>query len=90
MKKEGQELKIRIEGLCTFNSSVPILHAALAGCGLGFLPEDMVTKELADGWTVAVDAMKQPAVLELVRSWLEVQIRLPNFKNLNEILIVVV
>lgn len=47
-------LKARVEGQWTFNSSVPILRAAVAGCGLGFLPEDMVAKELADGSLVRV------------------------------------
>ncbi|MNX99800.1 LysR substrate binding domain protein [compost metagenome] len=33
---------------------MPILRAAVAGCGLGFLPEDMVARELADGSLVRV------------------------------------
>ncbi len=53
-EKEGHELKARVEGQWTFNSSFPILRAAVAGCGLGFLPEDMVGKELADGSLVRV------------------------------------
>ena len=53
-EKDGHELKARVEGQWTFNSSVPILRAAVAGCGLGFLPEDMVAKELADGRLVRV------------------------------------
>jgi DNA-binding transcriptional LysR family regulator len=53
-EKGGHELKARVEGQWTFNSSVPILRAAVAGCGLGFLPEDMVSKELADGSLVRV------------------------------------
>lgn len=53
-EKDGHELKARVEGQWTFNSSVPILRAAVAGCGLGFLPEDMVAKELADGSLVRV------------------------------------
>ncbi len=53
-EKEGRELKARVEGQWTFNSSFPILRAAIAGCGLGFLPEDMVGKELADGTLVRV------------------------------------
>jgi DNA-binding transcriptional LysR family regulator len=53
-EQDGHELKARVEGQWTFNSSVPILRAAVAGCGLGFLPEDMVAKELADGSLVRV------------------------------------
>ncbi|MDZ3992886.1 LysR family transcriptional regulator [Pseudomonas sp. Teo4] len=53
-EKGGHELKARVEGQWTFNSSLPILRAAVAGCGLGFLPEDMVAKELAEGTLVRV------------------------------------
>ncbi|WP_175650758.1 LysR family transcriptional regulator [Pseudomonas sp. Marseille-P9899] len=53
-EKDNRELKVRVEGQWTFNSSLPILRATIAGCGLGFLPEDMVTKEVADGSLVRV------------------------------------
>ncbi|PMX42194.1 MULTISPECIES: LysR family transcriptional regulator [unclassified Pseudomonas] len=53
-EKDGHELKARVEGQWTFNSSLPILRAAVAGCGLAFLPEDMVAKELAEGKLVRV------------------------------------
>ncbi|WDU60302.1 LysR family transcriptional regulator [Pseudomonas poae] len=53
-EKDGHELKARVEGQWTFNSSVPILRAAVAGCGLAFLPEDMVAKEIAEGALVRV------------------------------------
>ena len=53
-EKDGHELKARVEGQWTFNSSVPILRAAVAGCGLAFLPEDMVANELAGGSLVRV------------------------------------
>lgn len=53
-EKDGHELKARVEGQWTFNSSVPILRAAVAGCGLGFLPEDMVEKEVTEGRLVRV------------------------------------
>ncbi|HEX8593866.1 MAG TPA: LysR family transcriptional regulator [Pseudomonas sp.] len=48
-EKDGHELKARVDGQWTFNSSLPILRAAVAGCGLAFLPEDMVHNEIADG-----------------------------------------
>jgi DNA-binding transcriptional LysR family regulator len=53
-EKDGHELKARVEGQWTFNSSLPILRAAIAGCGLAFLPEDMVLSEVADGSLVRV------------------------------------
>ena len=48
-EKEGHDVKTRVEGQWVFNSSSPILRAALAGCGLAFLPEDMVREPLAEG-----------------------------------------
>jgi len=47
--KDGHELKARVDGQWTFNSSLPILRAALAGGGLAFLPEDMVAEALTAG-----------------------------------------
>lgn len=35
-------------------SSVSILRAAVAGCGLAFLPQDMVSQALAEGRLVRV------------------------------------
>ncbi|MFZ6723711.1 LysR family transcriptional regulator [Undibacterium sp. Ji49W] len=48
-ERNGQELNVRVEGQLVFNSSTPILRAALAGFGLGCLPEDMVAQHLRDG-----------------------------------------
>lgn len=48
-EKDGHELKARVDGQWTFNSSLPILKAAIGGAGLAFLPDDMVHKQLADG-----------------------------------------
>jgi DNA-binding transcriptional LysR family regulator len=53
-EKDGHELKARVDGQWTFNSSLPILKAALAGAGLAFLPGDMVHKEIADGSLIRV------------------------------------
>ncbi|MBC3920820.1 LysR family transcriptional regulator [Undibacterium sp. CY18W] len=48
-ERNGQELNVRVEGQLVFNSSTPILRAALAGFGLGCLPEDMVAQHVRDG-----------------------------------------
>ncbi|GGA20212.1 LysR family transcriptional regulator [Dyella nitratireducens] len=47
--KKGQELKARVDGQWVFNSSSHILRACLAGCGLAYLPEDMVLQHIVDG-----------------------------------------
>lgn len=48
-ERNGQELKVRVEGQLVFNSSTPILRAALAGFGLACLPEDMVAEHVRAG-----------------------------------------
>src|SRR6185369_9774852 len=41
-EKGSHELKVRVEGQFTFNATGQILHAALAGSGLAYVPESMV------------------------------------------------
>lgn len=48
-EKDGHALNVRVEGQLVFNTSTPILRAALAGFGLAFLPEDMAREHLAEG-----------------------------------------
>ena len=48
-EKGGRELRVRVEGQFTFNATVQILNAALAGSGLAYLPESMVQRHLANG-----------------------------------------
>lgn len=46
-EKDGREIKVRVEGQLVFNSPGPIVAAALAGCGIGYLPEGMVREHIA-------------------------------------------
>ena len=46
-EKDDDELKVRVEGQLVFNSSSMTLEATLAGCGLAYLPEDLVQPHLA-------------------------------------------
>jgi DNA-binding transcriptional LysR family regulator len=46
-KKGQRELRVRVEGQLTFNSSPQMLTAALGGFGLAYLPEDFVRPHLA-------------------------------------------
>jgi DNA-binding transcriptional LysR family regulator len=48
-ERDVHQLKAHVEGQWVFNSSPPILRAALAGFGLAYLPEDMVQEHLAEG-----------------------------------------
>jgi DNA-binding transcriptional LysR family regulator len=50
----GRALNVRVEGQLIFNSPRMILHAALAGFGLAFLPEDQVNSAIAEGRLVRV------------------------------------
>ena len=40
---------MRVEGQFTFNATVQILNAALAGAGLAYVPESMARRYLANG-----------------------------------------
>lgn len=48
-ERDGHMVKARVEGQWTFNSSAPMLRAALAGFGLAYLPEDMVEPHVQSG-----------------------------------------
>lgn len=48
-ERDGHLIKARVEGQWTFNSSTPILRAALSGFGLAYLPEDMVAPHVQSG-----------------------------------------
>lgn len=52
--KKGHDLKVRPEGQLTFNTITLALDTALAGVGLAYLPEDVVTTHLAKGRLVQV------------------------------------
>lgn len=53
-KKDGHELKVRVEGQLVFNNLALRLTSALAGLGLAYLPEDQVTAEIAQGRLIRV------------------------------------
>jgi DNA-binding transcriptional LysR family regulator len=49
LRHEGQELDVRVRGQLTFNSAYQILNAALQGCGLAFIPEDLAGEHVRAG-----------------------------------------
>ncbi|CAN7694894.1 LysR family transcriptional regulator [Neorhizobium sp. LjRoot104] len=53
-EKDGQELRVRVDGQLTINSSLPMVDAALAGYGIAFVPEDLVKIHIEAGELVAV------------------------------------
>jgi DNA-binding transcriptional LysR family regulator len=52
--RDGRELRVRVEGQLTFNSTLPMVEAAIDGGGIAYVPEDMVVPILADGRLVQV------------------------------------
>jgi len=53
-RKEGRELKVRVQGHAAFNTLAMIRQASLEGFGLAYLPEDLVTSPLEEGRLVRV------------------------------------
>jgi len=47
--KDGQDLRVRVEGQLIFNNLSPRISAAMAGMGLAFVPEDTVEQAVAEG-----------------------------------------
>jgi DNA-binding transcriptional LysR family regulator len=48
-EKGGRELRVRVEGQLVFNATSQIFNAALAGLGLGYVPDEMAQPLIADG-----------------------------------------
>ena len=48
-EKSGRELKVRIDGQIICNTTAQILHAALAGLGLAYVPEGMAQPYVSRG-----------------------------------------
>jgi DNA-binding transcriptional LysR family regulator len=48
-EKGSRELRVRVEGQLTFNGTAQLLNAALAGCGLAYVPEGMVQAHIGKG-----------------------------------------
>ncbi|MEW6121996.1 MAG: LysR family transcriptional regulator [Pseudomonadota bacterium] len=54
LEKAGRAVRVRVEGQLAFNTTTMIVRAAEAGFGLGFVMEDQVTRQLAEGRLVRV------------------------------------
>ena len=49
LQHEGRDMEARVRGQLTFNGAYQILHAALSGCGLAFVPEDLAGEHVRAG-----------------------------------------
>ena len=52
--KDGQELRVRVEGQLTFNATLPMVDAVIAGHGIGYVAEDLVAEHVASGRLVRI------------------------------------
>ena len=48
-EKDARELRVRVEGQLTFNTSMPMIDAALSGYGIAFVPDDLAMEHIAAG-----------------------------------------
>lgn len=48
-EKKGRELRVRVDGQLTFNSTLPMIDAALSGYGIAYVPENLVGHYVAEG-----------------------------------------
>ncbi|TIM06274.1 MAG: LysR family transcriptional regulator, partial [Mesorhizobium sp.] len=48
-EENGREIKIRVDGQLVFNNIFHVVDAALAGRGLGYVPEEMALPHIAKG-----------------------------------------
>jgi len=52
--KDGQELRVRVDGQLTFNNSYAMVDAAATGYGIAYVPENIVERHIASGALVQV------------------------------------
>lgn len=48
-EKDGEEVRVRVEGQLTFNTDHEMVEAALLGYGIAFVPESYVARHVAEG-----------------------------------------
>lgn len=48
-EKDGQELRVRVDGQLTFNNSYAMIGAAVSGYGIAYVPENIVERQIASG-----------------------------------------
>lgn len=53
-EKDGQELRVRVEGQLAFNNSYAMIDAAVSGYGIAYVPENIVEYQIETGALVKV------------------------------------
>jgi DNA-binding transcriptional LysR family regulator len=54
LRHEGQDLEARVRGQLVVNGAYQVLNAALSGCGLAFLPDDLTGEHVRAGRLTSV------------------------------------
>jgi DNA-binding transcriptional LysR family regulator len=54
MREDGRAVEVKVKGQVTFNGAYQMLHAALSGYGLAFLPEVVTENHVDEGRLVRV------------------------------------
>lgn len=52
--KDGRDIRVRVEGALTFNTTFPMIEPAIEGRGIAYLPENLVADAVGDGRLVLV------------------------------------
>jgi DNA-binding transcriptional LysR family regulator len=47
-EKDGRELRVRVDGQPTFNTTIAMVDAAVSGYGIAYVPEDIVSHHVAE------------------------------------------
>ena len=53
-EKDAREFRVRVDGQLTFNAIGPVVEAAIAGYGLGYVPDGLVEGHIREGRLVSV------------------------------------
>ncbi|CDN52172.1 LysR family transcriptional regulator [Neorhizobium galegae] len=53
-EKDGAEVRVRVDGQLTFNTSYAMIDAAVSGYGIAYVPESLVLDKIASGQLVQV------------------------------------
>lgn len=48
-QKDGRDVRMRVDGQLAFNSTLPMVDAAIAGYGVAYVPEDIAAEHIATG-----------------------------------------
>lgn len=53
-EKDGREVRVRVDGQLTFNTSYAMIDAAIAGYGIAYVPETLVEQDRATGRLIQI------------------------------------